>query len=142
MMIVATIGSMTILILSLTALQGIYGWYPRFVAQQWFMYDQLLTISSFLELMFGALATALIFQKKLLGSSGISNGLHSLWCKCFRGFVDSASGTVVAIITLLFPAPVRSTVDRNSPNLSAKTKPWNNQNRALSKLSNPRIAQT
>jgi hypothetical protein len=64
MMIVATIGSMAILILSSTALQGIYGWYPRFVAQQWFIYDQLLTAFSFLELMFGALATALIFSRK------------------------------------------------------------------------------
>jgi hypothetical protein len=64
MMIVATAGSTIIFILSAAALQGIYGWYPQFVAQQWFMYDQLLTAFSFLGLMFGALATALILTRR------------------------------------------------------------------------------
>ena len=64
LMIVATTASMIIFVLSVFALQNIYNWYPKLVAQQWFIYDQLLTAFSFLELIFGALATTLILSKK------------------------------------------------------------------------------
>jgi sterol desaturase/sphingolipid hydroxylase (fatty acid hydroxylase superfamily) len=64
LMIVATTASMVIFILSAYALQDIYRWYPRVVAQQWFIYDQLLTAFSFLGLIFGALATSLLWSKR------------------------------------------------------------------------------
>jgi hypothetical protein len=91
MMIVATAGSTIIFILSAAALQGIYGWYPQFVAQQWFMYDQLLTIFSFLGLMFGALATALMLSRRN-----------------YRGAVASAtactlSGASTLVVSLIQP---------------------------------------
>ena len=94
MMIVATAGSTIIFILSVAALQGIYGWYPQFVAQQWFMYDQLLTAFSFLGLMFGALATALILSRR-----------------SHRGAVASAtactlSGASTFVISLIQPLAV------------------------------------
>lgn len=94
MMIVATAGSMIIFILSAAALQGIYGWYPQFVAQQWFMYDQLLTAFSFLGLMFGATATALILSRRSR-----------------RGAVASAtactlSGTSTLVVSLIQPLAI------------------------------------
>jgi hypothetical protein len=94
LMIVATVGSMIIFILSVVALQGIYGWYPQLVAQQWFIYDQLLTAFSFLGLVFGALATALI----------LSNRNH-------RGAVASAmactlSGASTFVVTLIQPLAI------------------------------------
>jgi hypothetical protein len=64
LMIMATTASMVIFILSAYALQDIYRWYPRLVAQRWFIYDQLLTVFSLLELIFGALATSLILSKR------------------------------------------------------------------------------
>lgn len=64
MMIVATAASLIIMIQSIVALLGVYGWYPQFVAQQWFIYDELLTFFSFLGLAFGALSTALILSER------------------------------------------------------------------------------
>lgn len=64
MIIVATIASLIIFILSANALVGVYRWYPQFVAQQWFIYDQLFTVFSFLGLVFGAFATALISARR------------------------------------------------------------------------------
>ena len=64
LMIVATTASTVIFILSVYALQDIYRWYPPLVAEQWFLYDQLLTAFSLLELIFGALATTLILSKR------------------------------------------------------------------------------
>jgi len=64
LMIVATTASTVIFILSVYALNDIYNWYPPIVAQQWFIYDQLLTAFSLLELIFGALATTVILSKK------------------------------------------------------------------------------
>ena len=62
MMLVATMASLIIVIQSVVALLGVYGWYPQFVAQQWFVYDEMLTASSVLGLAFGALAIALILS--------------------------------------------------------------------------------
>jgi hypothetical protein len=55
---------MIVFTLSVVALNGVYSWYPQFVAQQWFIYDELFTVFSLLGLMFGAVATALILSKK------------------------------------------------------------------------------
>lgn len=64
LMIVATTASLVIFVLSVYALQDIYRWYPPLVAQQWFIYDQLLTAFSLLELISGAIATTLILSKR------------------------------------------------------------------------------
>jgi hypothetical protein len=45
-------------------LANIYSWYPQIVAQRWFVYDELLTTFSFVELICGALAASLITWKK------------------------------------------------------------------------------
>jgi hypothetical protein len=94
MMIVATTGSMIIFILSVAALQGIYGWYPQFVAQQWFIYDQLFTTFSFLGLASGALATTLILSKRSHRAAAASATACTL------------SGTSLLIISLIQPLAV------------------------------------
>lgn len=75
MLMVATVGSLVVFILSAVALLGIYGWYPSFVAQQWFVYDELFAVFSFLGVLFGAFATSLLLSKKnslLVVASGMA----------------------------------------------------------------------
>lgn len=64
MTIVATVASLILMIEATAALLGIYGWYPQFAAQQWFLYDELLTSSSALQLASGAVATALMLSRR------------------------------------------------------------------------------
>jgi hypothetical protein len=94
LMIVATTASMIIFILSVYALQGIYRWYPQLVAQQWFIYDQLLTAFSFLGLIFGALATALILSKRSFRAAVASATICTL------------SGASAFVVTLIQPLAV------------------------------------
>jgi uncharacterized BrkB/YihY/UPF0761 family membrane protein len=94
LMIVATVASLAIFILSVYALQDIYRWYPPLVAQQWFIYDQLLTAFSLLELIFGALATTLIISKK---SFRVSVALAT---------ICTLSGASSFIVTLIQPLAV------------------------------------
>lgn len=94
LMTMATVGSMVVFILSVIALDGVYSWYPQFVAQQWFIYDELFTVFSLLGLMFGAVATALILSKK-----------------SFKGAVASAlvctlSSASVFVVSLVQPLAV------------------------------------
>jgi hypothetical protein len=44
--------------------QGVYQWYPQFVAQQWFIFDELFTIFTFSGMLFGSIATSLVLSKK------------------------------------------------------------------------------
>jgi hypothetical protein len=91
MMIVATLGSLIVFILSVIALLGVYGWYPLFVAQQWFIYDELFTVFSFLGLVFGALATALMFSER------------SFWGAVASGIACTLSGAGVFVVSLIQP---------------------------------------
>lgn len=93
-MIVATVGSMVIFILSALALQGVYSWYPQFVAQQWFVYDQLLTVFSFSGFVFGTAATVFILSRKSADVAIASAGLCTL------------SGAGVFTVSLIQPLPV------------------------------------
>jgi hypothetical protein len=94
LMIVATAASTVIFILSAYALQDIYRWYPRLVAQQWFIYDQLLTAFSFLGLLFGALAASLIWSKR---SFRLAVALGTICTLC---------GLSASIVTLIEPLAV------------------------------------
>jgi len=94
LMIVATLASAVIFILSVFALQDIYRWYPRIVAQQWFIYDQLLTAFSVLGLVFGALTTSLVLSKK------------SWRAAVTFGIICTMSGLGAFIVTLIQPLAV------------------------------------
>jgi hypothetical protein len=91
MMMVATLSSLVVFILSVVALLGIYGWYPSFVAQQWFIYDQLFAVFSFLGMMFGAFATSFMLSKK------------SCWAVVTSGTACTVSGAGVFVVSLIQP---------------------------------------
>jgi len=93
-MIVATAGSLIFFILSLSALQGVYRWYPQFVAQQWFVFDELITVFSFSGLVFGALAAVFIYSRKSQNGAIAS----AMFC--------TLSGAGVFIVSLVQPLPV------------------------------------
>lgn len=64
LMIVAAVASLILAALSIQALLQIYDWYPRLVAQNWFFYDQLLTLFSCIELPVGLAAATLSLCRK------------------------------------------------------------------------------
>jgi hypothetical protein len=94
LMVAATLASTVIFILSAYALQDIYNWYPQVVAQRWFVYDELLTAFSFLELVFGALAATLI---RLQRSFRVAVAL---------GTMCTLSGASAFVVTLIQPLAV------------------------------------
>jgi hypothetical protein len=94
LIIVGAAGFLVIFIVSVLALQGIYHWYPQFVAQQWFVYDQLFTTFSFLGLLSGLLATALILSKR--------NPTIAL----FTALLSTVSGASVCVTSLIAPLAV------------------------------------
>lgn len=64
MMIAGTVGFLVMFVDSVLAVQGVYYWYPQFVAQSWFLYDELFVIFTFLGLLFGSLSTSLMILKR------------------------------------------------------------------------------
>ena len=63
-MIIASVASLIFFILSINALIGIYSWYPPGVAQIWIVYDQMLTIFSFMGFLFGLSAGILSLTRR------------------------------------------------------------------------------
>jgi hypothetical protein len=47
-----------------TALFNVYQWYPTFVAQEWFLYDELFAVFAFAESVFGVVASVLTFLRR------------------------------------------------------------------------------
>jgi hypothetical protein len=64
LMIISTAEFLYLFVESVLAVQGIYDWYPQFVAQQWFIYDELFTIFTFSGMLLATLATSLMLSKK------------------------------------------------------------------------------
>jgi len=94
MMIVATVGFLVVFVESVLALQGVYQWYPQFVAQQWFIYDELFTVFTFLGLVFGSLTVSLMFSRR-----NITGALTT-------GLLCTVSGASVSITSLIAPLAV------------------------------------
>jgi hypothetical protein len=94
LMIVGTAGFLAVFLESVLALQGIHEWYPQFVVQEWFIYDELFTVFSFLGLLFGSVATALMVSKK--------NSTQTL----VTGLLSTVSGAGVAVTSLIAPLAV------------------------------------
>jgi hypothetical protein len=91
LMIVGTAEFLYVFVESLLALQGVYQWYPQFVAQQWFIYDELFTIFTFSGMLFGSLATSLMLSKRNLTGTLIT------------GFLCTISGASVFVTSLIAP---------------------------------------
>jgi hypothetical protein len=66
MIIAGTVGFLVMFVASVLALQGVYYWYPQFVAQSWFIYDELFAIFTFMGLLSGSLTASLMFLKRNL----------------------------------------------------------------------------
>jgi hypothetical protein len=91
LMIVGTAQFLYVFVESLLALQGVYQWYPQFVAQQWFNYDELFTIFTFSGMLFGSLATSLMLSKR--------NSAGTL----VTGLLCTISGSSVFVTSLIAP---------------------------------------
>lgn len=94
LMVGAAIGFTVMLIISIIAIVNVYKWYPPFVVQEWFIYDQLFTAISFVGIIFGALAAALISKRKH------SNGALVSATAC------TLSGASIFIISLIQPLAI------------------------------------
>ena len=90
-MIVTAIGSLTLLILCINALVQIYGWFPRLVAQKWFIFGQLLAVISFVAFVSAASAAALTLGRKNYRLTIIS------------AFVCTFSGLATYTISVIIP---------------------------------------
>jgi len=91
LLLVAGIASLIFFIQSLRALVQIYSWYPRSVAADWIIYDQMLTAFSLTGLLFG-----------------FSAGLFSLSRRSYRWTMISAvlctlSGAGAWILSMIIP---------------------------------------
>jgi len=64
LLFVAAVASLIFFILSIRALAQLYSWYPRSVAQDWIIYDQMLTVFSLSGLLFGFSAGVLSLLRK------------------------------------------------------------------------------
>lgn len=94
MLTVATVDSLVIFILSVAALEGIFGWYPQIVAQQWFIYDQLFTVFSFIGLASGGSAIVLVLSGRSYTGSVVS------------ATVCTISGASIFVVSLIQPLAV------------------------------------
>jgi len=92
LIIVGTAGFLVVFAESVLALQGVYQWYPQFVAQQWFIYDELFTIFTFSGLFFGSLTASLI--------------LSSTNRTLITGLLCTISGASVSVTSLIAPLAV------------------------------------
>jgi len=90
-MIVAAVASLIFFILCIQALAQIYGWYPPVVAQGWFVYDQILTVFSFMGFLFGFSAAILSLTRR------------SYRWTMFSAVLCTFSGASAWIISLIIP---------------------------------------
>jgi hypothetical protein len=94
MTIAGTVGFLVVFTESVLALQGVYQWYPQFVAQQWFIYDELFTTFTFLGLLFGTLTASLMLSNRNLNGTLIT------------GLLCTISGASVSATSLIAPLAV------------------------------------
>ena len=64
LMVIGSVWFLIMFVVSVQALQGIYSWYPQFVAQSWFIYDELFAVFTFLGLLFGFLSAGSMLSNR------------------------------------------------------------------------------
>ena len=64
LMIISSVWCLIMFVVSVQALQGIYSWYPQFVAQSWFIYDELFAVFTLLGLLFGFLSAGSMLSNR------------------------------------------------------------------------------
>ena len=96
LMIIGSVWFLIMFVASVQALQGIYGWYPQFVAQSWFIYDELFAVFSLLGLLFGFLSGGFMLSNR--------NPTAAL----IIGILCVISGAGLSITSLIAPLAVLS----------------------------------
>lgn len=96
LMIISSVWFLIMFVVSVQALQGIYSWYPQFVAQSWFIYDELFAVFTFLGLLFGFLGAGFMFSKR--------NSTATL----IIGIICVISGAALSITSLIAPLALLS----------------------------------
>ena len=91
LMIISSVWSLIMFVTSVQALQGIYSWYPQFVAQGWFIYDELFAVFTLLGLLFGFLSAGSMLSNR--------NSTATLMI----GILCVVSGAALSITSLIAP---------------------------------------
>ena len=91
LMIFSSVWFLVMFVASVQALQGIYGWYPQFVAQGWFIYDELFAVFTLLGLLFGFFTAGSILSNRNPTAASII------------GILCVISGAVLSILSLIAP---------------------------------------
>jgi len=90
-MIMASVGSFILFCLSARAVLYIYTWYPLLVAQSWFIYDEILLVFSFCEVVSGGLAAFFSYTRR------------SYWWATAFAVLCTVFGGGIWLITLIAP---------------------------------------
>lgn len=96
LMIVSSVWFLIMFVTSVQALQGIYRWYPQFVAQSWFIYDELFAVFTLLGLLFGFLSAGFMLSNRNPTAASII------------GISCVISGAGLSILSLIAPLAVLS----------------------------------
>ena len=91
LIIVSSVWFLIMFVKSVQALQGVYSWYPQFVAQSWFIYDELFAVFTFLGLLFGVLSAGSMLSER--------NPTAAL----IMGIICVISGAGLSITSLIAP---------------------------------------
>jgi hypothetical protein len=95
-MVITSVWSLILFVTSVLALRGIYGWYPQFVAQAWFIYDELFAVFTFLGLLFGFLSAGFMLSNRNSTATMII------------GIMCVISGAALSITSLIAPLALLS----------------------------------
>jgi len=96
LMIIGSVWFLIMFVVSVQALQGIYSWYPQFVAQSWFIYDELFAVFTLLGLLFGFLSAGSMLSNR--------NSTATL----IIGILCVISGASLSITSLIAPLALLS----------------------------------
>jgi hypothetical protein len=96
LIIISSVWFLIMFVASVQALQGIYSWYPQFVAQSWFIYDEIFAVFTLLGLLFGFLSAG----------SMVSN--RNSTATLIIGVLCVISGAALSITSLIAPLALLS----------------------------------
>jgi hypothetical protein len=96
LMIISSVWFLIMFVASVQALQGVYNWYPQFVAQSWFFYDELFAVFTLLGLLFGFLSAGSMLSNR--------NSTATL----IIGILCVISGAALSITSLIAPLALLS----------------------------------
>ena len=112
LIIVATAASLILLVLSIKALGQIYVWYPPVVAQNWIVYDQMLSFFTLVSFLLGLSSSTLLLLRRKFMWAIASASLLTLTCiaawiiSILEPFTNLGSSFFYFFLPLVLPALV------------------------------------